>query len=89
MKRRKYILAITALALLFIGYGCFCDKKEKKDDTPVEAPRFDDKGIAFEIFERIPKGDLEERFQTMTFTCPDSCRRHFGFSEGKDSSPEL
>ena len=89
MKRRKYILAITALALLFIGYGCFGDKKEKKDDTPVEAPRVDDKGIAFEIFERIPKGDLEERFQTMTFTCPDSCRRHFGFSEGKDSSPEL
>ena len=64
MKNRKYILAVTALALLFVGYGCFGEKKEKKVDTPVEAPRVDDKDIAFEVFERIPKEDLYEGFLT-------------------------
>ena len=64
MENRKYILAVTALALLFVGYGCFGDKKEKKADTPAEAPKVDDKGIAFDVFERIPKEDVYEGFRT-------------------------
>ena len=89
MRNRKYILAVTALALLFIGYGCFGDKKEKKVDTPVEAPKVDDKAIAFQVFERIPKEDLYEGFQTKTYTCPDDCHRHFGDSEGNDMDAGL
>ena len=89
MKNRKYILAVTALALLFVGYGCFGDKKEKKVDTPVESPKIDDKGIAFQMFERIPKEDLYESFQTKTYTCPDDCHRHFGDSEGNDMDAGL
>ena len=87
MKKSLIILSLVA-ALLSLGYGCDGFKKEKKTDTPIETPRADDKGIAFEIFERIPKEDLEDMFQTMTFTCPDSCRRHFGINEGNDSSAE-
>ena len=76
------------LALLFLGFGCN-GKKEKKSDKPVEAPVVDDKGIAFEVFERIPKEDLDERFRMLTYTCPDACRRHFGVSEGNDNSADL
>ena len=86
---KKTIIVMTALsALLLLGYGCK-GKKEKKVDTPVEAPRVDDKGIAFEVFERIPKEELYEAFQTKTYTCPEDCRRHFGDSEGNDKDAGL
>ena len=86
---KKTIIVMTALsALLLLGYGCK-GKKEKKVETPVEVPRVDDKGIAFEVFERIPKEELYEAFQTKTYTCPEDCRRHFGDSEGNDKDAGL
>ena len=86
---KKTIIVLTALsALLLLGYGCK-GKKEKKVETPVEAPRVDDKGIAFEVFERIPKEELYEAFQTKTYACPEDCRRHFGDSEGNDKDAGL
>ena len=36
-----------------------------------------DKGIAFEIFQKIPKLDLQECFRGKQYTCPDDCTRHF------------
>jgi len=92
MKHRSFALAFFILsfvaALLLIGYGCN-GKKEKKADTPTEVSSFDDKGIAFEVFQLIPKDDLDEAFREKTYTCPENCYRHFGDSEGNDANAEL
>ena len=74
----KHTCIVFALAfLLFFGYGCNGPKQEKKAETPVEAPKADDKGIAFEVFQRIPKEDLDATFRERTYTCPEDCHRHF------------
>lgn len=87
MKKVSIILALLS-ALLLLGYGCN-GKKEKKADTPVEPVKVDDKGIAFEVFQRIPKVDLDERFQKKEYTCPEDCRRRFGDSESNDKNADL
>ena len=86
--KKTLILLSFIIALLFLGYGCDDNKKEKKVDTPIEV-RADDKGIAFEVFQRIPKEELYEKFQTKDYTCPDDCHRHFGDSEGNNSDASL
>jgi hypothetical protein len=75
MKKTLIVLSFVASLLLL---GCGCDRFKKGSNTPPESPQVDDKGIAFEIFERIPKEDLNETFREKTYSCPDGCHRHFG-----------
>ena len=86
MKKTLIVLSFVASLLLL---GCGCDRfKKGGGDTPTESPNNDEKGIAFEVFQRIPKEDLSEPFRTKTYTCPEDCYRHFGDSDGNDSNAE-
>ena len=75
MKKVSIILVLLSV-LLFMD--CGCDRLKKGGDTSPDASQVDDKGIAFEVFQRIPKEDLEETFRERTYVCPDDCHRHFG-----------
>lgn len=86
MKKALIIMPFIAGLLLM---ACGCDRF-KKDTTnsakPQEPAQIVDKGIAFEVFERIPKTDLSEFFREKTYTCPDDSRRHFGDSDDNSSN---
>ena len=87
---KRLVLTLTIFSsLLFLGYNCDGNKFNNKGETLTGVPAIDDKGIAFEVFQRIPKKDLDEKFQTKTYTCPEDCTRHFGDSEGNDTDAEL
>lgn len=89
MKNTFFVLSFVA-ALLLIGNGCNGKKKNLTVDTSTEeTQQVDDKGIAFEVFQRIPKDDLDVVFREKTYTCPEECYRHFGDSEGNDANAEL
>ena len=75
MKKVSIVLALLSF-LLFMD--CGCDRLKKGGDTSPDASQVDDKGIAFEVFQCIPKEDLEETFRERTYVCPDDCHRHFG-----------
>ena len=74
MKKTSIVLVLSVLLIL----GCGCNRKPQGNTNPVETPQVDDKGIAFEVFQRIPKEDLDENFRETPYVCPDDCRRHFG-----------
>ena len=81
---------LLAVALLLLGNGCNGKKKNLTGTISTEeTQQIDDKGIAFEVFQRIPKEDLDVLFREKTYTCPDDCYRHFGDSEGNDANAEL
>ena len=89
MKNTFFVLSFVA-ALLLIGNGCNGKKKNLTVDTSTEeTQQVDDKGIAFEVFQRIPKDDLDVVFREKTYTCPEECYRHFGDSEGNDANADL
>lgn len=89
MKNTFFILSFVA-ALLLIGNGCNGKKKNLTGTISTEeTQQIEDKGIAFEVFQRIPKDDLDEAFREKTYTCPEDCYRHFGNSEGNDADAEL
>ena len=86
---KKTLIAFSfVFALLLVGYGCKGKGSHGGAAFP-ENEQIDDKGIAFEVFQRIPKEDLDVQFQKKTYTCPEDCRRHFGDSEGNDSDAEF
>lgn len=72
MKKTVFTLALLSV-LLFMGSGCDRFKKGGKTFEGLA-----DQGIAFEVFQRIPKDDLDEAFREKPYACPDDCRRHFG-----------
>ena len=74
---KKTGIVLTLLSVLLI-MGCGCNRKPQGSTNPAETPQIDDKGIAFEVFQRIPKDDIEDVFRERKYECPDDCRRHFG-----------
>ena len=75
MKKTSIVFVLLSALLIM---GCGGDSKPQGSTTPVETPQINDKGIAFEVFQRIPKEDLEEVFRERNYVCPDDCHRHFG-----------
>lgn len=61
-----------------------CHNTPKQEETQPA-----DKGIAFEVFQHIPKEELDEKFWTKNYLCPEDCYRHFGDDEGNDADAEL
>lgn len=58
------------------------DENTKKDTiaevpVPVQNVIDDDNGIAFKVFENIPKKDLNENFRNNVYRCPENSKRHF------------
>lgn len=85
MKNALKVMLLPFLAVMVMMSCDGFDKgKSQANTTPVS-----DKGVAFEVFQRIPKEDLDEKFQTKNYICPDDCTRHFGDSEGYDMDAEL
>ena len=58
------------------------------ETNPQAVPADDEKGIAFQIFEKIPRADLDYKFHDKTYTCPESCTRTFSLYE-EDSTDGL
>lgn len=86
MKKTLIVLSFVASLLLLC---CGCDRfKKSGGDTPNELPKNNEKGIAFEVFQRIPPNDLDEAFREKTYTCPEDCYRHFGGSDGNENNAE-
>lgn len=69
--KRLCTIALMAVAMTLFSCG-------GNNNKPTDVPAVDDKGIAFEVFQRIPKDDIEDVFRERSYVCPDDCHRHFG-----------
>lgn len=70
--RRLWVVTVfVSLAFMLLSCGSKANKSQQ-DKKPVS-----DKGIAFELFQKIPKEDYDFHFHDKTYTCPEACTRHF------------
>ena len=70
--RRLWVVTVfVSLAFMLLSCGGKANKSQLFE-KPVS-----DKGIAFELFQKIPKEDYDFHFHDKTYTCPEACTRHF------------
>ena len=55
---------------------------ETVEETTLESVSLNNEtGIAFQVFEKIPKNDLDFKFHDKTYTCPEGCTRTLSLYE--------
>lgn len=78
MRNRQLLLvALVSSVVMLLSCGGNTQNETKDESQTVEVTT-SGKCIAFEIFQKIPKEDLDYHFRDKVYTCPDDCTRHFG-----------
>ena len=72
----KQILLALPL-LLMVLTACNNTPKKEQGKSQLDEKPASDKGIAFEVFQKIPKEDYDFHFHDKTYIFPEDCTRHF------------